>query len=121
MNLKTTLSLEKIATGFFMFDYANKMWCEDYTCSRLHDFANSASDHTDWYQLAEYMFRVCMGYELGEGEDEEPQFISVEEFEICLRRTISWYENTGEMEVGSMLRLLEFHKNFILARMDWSV
>ena len=54
-------------------------------------------------------------------EDEEPQFISVEEFEICLRRTISWYENTGEMELDAMLRLLEFHKNFILARMDWSV
>ncbi len=121
MFLTTTLTLEKIATGFFRFDYGNKMWCDDYTCSRLHDFAISASDHTDWYQLADYMYQVCMGYELGEGEDEEPQFISVSEFECCLRRTISWYENTGEMNLGPMLRLLEFHKNFILARMDWSV
>lgn len=121
MNLKTTLSLEKIATGFFMFDYANKMWCEDYTCSRLHDFANAASDHTDWQQLAEYMHDVCIGYELGVGEDEDPQFINEDEFEICLRRTISWFENTGEMKHESMLRLLEFHKNFILARMEYSI
>ena len=121
MFLRTTLTLEKIATDFFWFDYKDKTWCLDYTCSRLHDFAAKASDDTDWEQLGDYMLRVCMGYELGTGEDEEPQFIDEDQFEICLRTTISWYENTGEVTLKSMLRLLEFHKYFILARMDMSV
>ena len=114
-------AFSEIANGFFWFDYAGKIWCQDYTCSRLHEFANSASDHTDWEQLGAYMLDVCMGYELGEGEDEEPRFINKDEFESCLRTTIGWYENTGEMTLKSMLRLLEFHKYFILARMDMSV
>ena len=120
MFLRTTLSLEKIATDFFWFDYKEKTWCLDYTCSRLHDFAAKASDDFDWEQLSNYMYEVCMGYELGTGEEKEPQFINVDDFEHCLRTTISWYENTGEMQHKSMLRLLKFLTCFILIRMEWS-
>jgi hypothetical protein len=123
---------------FWQGNYRGTDWHKEYTASRLFEIANLLSRETRTpvshmfsafeeelgkkKQLAEFICQACsLGEDADYYDDDDGIVPNEDEFEAMIREAISWFEETGCMEFDAMVWLVDFHREFILARMEWSI